>query len=326
MITDCLNNFIGLRGYCSDTTPESGLYVNDLSGVSLKLLANLAEEEQKDYSGIWTEIYNRTLHELESDVIIGSQKYFKTNLILENTNTGHYDDPHVTVTSSNELKGNTIELDFNQSRYLSVYVNSVQLYLPTAVNSSIYIYNLLNGVLLDTIAFTGTVGINTIQINKTYKTYGQDTQIFVCYDGNDTASIETSDFDGSDLAITRGAKIAVGTSVLNDNLTFDGDSYGLVVNYNLRCDVSEFICTSKSLFKLPLLYKLGSNIFFEMLTSTRMNKYTISKSRDDIKDLRDEYQEKYDNLMKSTLSNMRANEDRVCFNCNRQRNYKYNMP
>lgn len=326
MLSDCLENYIGIQGTCSDVTSESGLYINTLPSISLKLLANLSDEETKDFTGLWNEIYARSVNMLESDVLIKAQKYFKTNLLLDNQQTGYYADPLEVVTASNELKGNTIECYYNTSRYLSIYVNSVQLYLPSAINGNIYIYNLMNGALLDTIAYTGVVGINVIQINKTYKSYGQDTKIFVCYDGNTTNSIETVPIDGSNLAITNGAKIAVGTTVLNASLTRSGEAYGLIVDYNLKCDISEFICSSKDLFKFAFWWKLGSQIMFDRMNSDRMNKYTLNKTKVELKDLYNYYEDNYDKIMESVLDNLEKNSDQVCFSCRKQRNYKYLMP
>jgi len=327
MLSDCLNNYIGLRGYCSDTTPESGLYVNDLPAISLKMLASISNEEQKNFSGIWNEIYSRSLNELESDVLIEAQSFFKTTLVAENNNTGYYADPYNVSTSSNELKGTTIEVDSRTSRYLSIYVNSVQLYLPTAVNDNIYIYNLMNGELLDTIAFTGSIGVNTIQINKKYISYGQDTKIFICYNSNDVGnSIDTTSVDDSSVGFTRGAKISTASQVILDNLTLGGDSYGLIANYNLNCDISEFICTSKDVFKYALWWKLGASIQFERLTTDRLNKYTLIKNTEEINALWSEYDDKYRKIIKAVVSNLRSSSDRVCFSCSRQRNYKYLTP
>jgi len=326
MLSDCLNNYIGIENTCSDTASESGLYINTLPSISLKLLDSLSDEETKDFTGLWDEIYTRTLNELEADVLIKSQKFFKTNLILNNNNTGYYSDPLVTESSSNELKGNTIEANYYQSRYLSIFVNSVQLYLPAAIDDNIYIYNLMNGELLDTIAYTGVVGINTIQINKSYKSYGQDTKIFVCYDGNTTNSIKTVPTGSNEYALTRGAKITVGTSVINDNLSKEGDAYGLVVNYNLRCDINEFICSSKESFKFALYWKLGASIMFERMNTLRMNKYSLSKTPLEIKDLYNYYLDKYDEIMKSVMDNMDANSDNICFSCRKKRNYLHFKP
>ena len=327
MLSDCLENFIGLKGYCSDTIPESGLYVNDLPGISMKMLANIANDEQKDYSGIWNEIYIRTLNQLEGDILSKAQKYFKTDVLIDNSITGYHDDPLVVEPSTTDFKGITIETDSRTSKYLSIYVNSVQLYLPATKSDNIYIYNLMNGELLDTIPFDGLVGNNIIQINKKYITYGQDTKIFICYNSNDVgASIKTDSIDSSNIADIRGAKISTASSVIESNLTYNGNSYGLIANYNIRCDISEFICSSRDVLKYAIWWKLGASIMFERMTSNRMNKYTLNKTAVEIKELWEHYEDEYDKIIKSVMDNMEANSDRVCFSCRKERNYKFLRP
>ena len=42
----CFTDFILVRGACGTATPSSGLYINDLPGISLRRGANVADEEQ----------------------------------------------------------------------------------------------------------------------------------------------------------------------------------------------------------------------------------------------------------------------------------------
>ena len=71
------------RGFCTDTTPGSGLFINDLPAINLKRLANISEEETKNFSEMWDEIYSRSLNMLESDMIVRSQKFLRP--IFRNT-------------------------------------------------------------------------------------------------------------------------------------------------------------------------------------------------------------------------------------------------
>tara|TARA_R110002096_G_scaffold230377_2_gene420021 strand:- start:1104 stop:2084 length:981 start_codon:yes stop_codon:yes gene_type:complete len=326
MLSNCLDNYIGIRGLCSDTLPESGLYINDLQSVSLKMLANIADSEQKDFLGVFNEVTTRALNEFESDVMNRSQKFFRTNIQIENDKTGTFKEPYEVVSSSAEFKGVGIELRDNISNYLSIYINTVQIYLDGVGTKSILIYNTLDGVLMDTVTFEGVVGMNRVNINKSYPTYGQNTNIFICYDATATNSISVDNIDYSDAAIIRGAKVSTGSSVIDSNLVYDGDSYGLVVDYNIKCDISEFICSSRDAFKFALWYKFGACLMFERLNSDRLNKFTLNKSPLEIKEIYKFYDNKYTEIMESVMSNLNSNEDTVCFSCNRQRNYRYLKP
>ncbi len=68
---DCLKDYIGIQG-CGAPVPLappgetlsdvfSGLYINQLPGVSLKSIEKLADEEQQNYLGVWADIQRRAL-------------------------------------------------------------------------------------------------------------------------------------------------------------------------------------------------------------------------------------------------------------------------
>ena len=144
MLSDCLSNFIGVRGLCNDTVPDSGLYLNDLPQISLKMLNNIADSDHKNFKGVIDSCQTLAFNEFQSDVMVRMQKYFKTNVLLENNKTGTFKDPYEDVNASTDFKGVAIELRDNISNYLSIYINTIQIYLKASGEQSIYIYNTLD--------------------------------------------------------------------------------------------------------------------------------------------------------------------------------------
>lgn len=65
---DCLIGYIGIKGCGDETTPESGLFINSLPGVNLKVIDKIADHEQKTYSGVWDDVVTRSLQKFSSDV------------------------------------------------------------------------------------------------------------------------------------------------------------------------------------------------------------------------------------------------------------------
>lgn len=68
---DCLKDYIGISG-CGATLPVlgegqtledvfSGLYINQLPGISLKSIEKLADSEQENYLGVWFDVKRRAL-------------------------------------------------------------------------------------------------------------------------------------------------------------------------------------------------------------------------------------------------------------------------
>jgi len=324
----CLNDFITLRGTCNDTTPVSGKYINDLAGVDLRALSSLSNEEMTSFQGVYDEIYRRSVNELEGDVLVRMQKYFKTKILVDASNTGYFLSPTETESSSNYKKGIAIEL-FG-SKNMQIVINSVDLYTASAVTDYIRIYDYNTGTLLDSISYTTTAGeTKTIQINKSYDAFGSRKKLFITYNGNLTNSFKTTYTpyfeNNSNYAVVRGASVSNSSSVLESNMSFDSNSGGLIVNFIVKCSINNFICANRDLFTMPLMYKLGEQIMLERLVSQRFNEYTTLNNEEVVK-LKDYYSGKFNEIMEATLTNLTPNGDDICFECNKTRTYKYQLP
>lgn len=70
----CLNDYIGVRG-CSGDTPESGLYINDIPGITTKLAANVVDSELISGQALLTNIVNRSYSSVVDDVVSGISMY-----------------------------------------------------------------------------------------------------------------------------------------------------------------------------------------------------------------------------------------------------------
>jgi hypothetical protein len=326
MLQNCLENFIGIRGLCEDITPDSNLYLNDLPQISIKMVADISDSDHKNFSGVLESCRNLAFAEFQSDMMLRTQEFFKTNVLLEKSNSGQYQEPYTEILKSAKRRGLSIKIRDNVSDYLSIFVNTVQLYFKEVKTVDIVIYNSLNGFILDTISHTSTVGMNRININKSYPTYGQDTNIFISYDATDIDTIEVDNNDDSSIAIVQGGSIDIGQSVIDTNISTGNESYGMVVNYNIQCDISEFICSNRDLLKFAIWWKYGEAIMFERMTSTRLNKFTLSKTPEEIKELWEYYGRKYAEIMDSIVPNIDKSSDGICFTCSRQRSYKFLRP
>lgn len=70
----CLNNYIGVRG-CSDEEPESGLYINDIPGITTRLAANIVDSEIISGEQLLKNIVNRAYLSVIDDIVTGIAKY-----------------------------------------------------------------------------------------------------------------------------------------------------------------------------------------------------------------------------------------------------------
>lgn len=69
---ECLRNYIGIVGCGAPMPPVieegeepedlfSGLYINQLPGISLRSIEKLADEEQENYLGVWNDVQTRAI-------------------------------------------------------------------------------------------------------------------------------------------------------------------------------------------------------------------------------------------------------------------------
>lgn len=63
---DCLKDYIGIMGCGAPAPPDgpgafSGLYINQLPGVSLEVMEGIADSEQENYLGVWADVKDRAL-------------------------------------------------------------------------------------------------------------------------------------------------------------------------------------------------------------------------------------------------------------------------
>ena len=85
---NCLSNYIGLRG-CGTSTSLSGLYINDLPGISLKQIVSLTNEEEATYLDMWNMIQRRAESRFSLDVREAMTKYYKLNSLMQGINLGN---------------------------------------------------------------------------------------------------------------------------------------------------------------------------------------------------------------------------------------------
>lgn len=324
----CLQNYIGIRGFCDDVTPASELFVNDLPGISLKMIASLANEEQESFSGLWDEIRRRSIAMIEADIVSAMRPYFNHDVLVDNTLSGYYrtDFEDHTEPASNNLKGTGF--DIRECRNMELFINSIQIFFATAHSGNIQIFDYNTGAVLDTIAYTADVGFNDIQINKEYAILGQRKRIAILYDGNLSATQSTTRDAAccdSSIAEVKGVQVPVGTAVTKPNLTLDDNTHGMLVNFNIQCSISNFVCSSRELFKMAQWYKYGEQLMSERLISDRLNQYTMV-NQDRAEALMNLYTEKYVENMDAVLDGLEPLSDGRCFTCNKRRTQKLDLP
>lgn len=67
MPSDCLYDYIGLRGLCVDADTEPIAFLNQLPGINLPGIDKVADSEQETYAGVWADVQLRGIRKLRRD-------------------------------------------------------------------------------------------------------------------------------------------------------------------------------------------------------------------------------------------------------------------
>lgn len=78
-ILECLTGFIGLRDCDAETEPGSGLFINDLPGISSEVLQTITEAEEETYKTTWDNIERATILSFRSQLMAQVNKCFQIN-------------------------------------------------------------------------------------------------------------------------------------------------------------------------------------------------------------------------------------------------------
>jgi hypothetical protein len=322
---NCLDNLIGIHRSCNEETPSSGLYIQDLSGITLSVAnAGIGNETISGLKLIEDKIsfsQNAILAALRMQLA----NKIRVNSIINNDTVGFYKE-NLTVVNleAGKLKG--IVVKANQYPYLEFYLSTIYLKLASAVTTNVYVYNLMTNTLLDTIAVTTVVGVPVaVTVNKAYQTNKQKLQLFICVDSSEANTYETNmgtqncsscasgGYSNRYISFSSG-QIGTADQKIDQNISSNTGTNGLSINYSLNCSLEPFLCNMGNQIAWSLLHKVGAEIMDELISSRRLNSIvTIDKATNEA--LREKYNNEYMASMSALLANIQLPND-ICFNCN----------
>lgn len=316
---ECLIGTVSLIG-CGDSIPASGYSVNSLVGISLKSVEKLADEEQKDYTGVMDDVEARASKRFPIDVAAKIQARYKLNLIPENIDLGKVVDTTTTLAAAAEYRGllidfNKYQSDYKHSDLQGHYFTTIEFYSPSVETGTVFkVIDYATNTTIETFTKNLAVGWNLITSQENYT----QSKIAIAVDATsiNTVSKELpSNLDwcssccGADVD---GYKWDISESVLNGELS--NNTYGFTINYGARCSFNNLICNNKDRFYLAWQHLLGIEIVNESIFSSRINKYTLFKG--DKLELKNHLESEYDRILTQVCDSIQLNSDDCCLECN----------
>ena len=336
---DCLNNYIGLR-YTGAPVPGSGLYINDLPGVSLKGIDKIANEEQITFTGVWQDVQQRSLKKFDTAIINYFSKRYQLRRVhesvqLPNSYLGEVENQTAAATG---YRGITYDLGYHASPLASIHIETLQVYLLSPQsNVTFKVWEVIDeghANLLDTFTLSSaTTGWNTLVVNKNYNVW----KIFVGYDATNIDSVwlplnrAYDMFNQQSLVLwpanspCQAWLFGANADYPYNNLQEMNNTFGLSGQIGTNCGFENVVCANKQLFANALWYYHGAELMIERLFSERLNKYTTI----DLK--RAEQLQKYfadtaANELAGVLDGVNMVSWDCCIDCNEQVQLVHQLP
>jgi hypothetical protein len=160
---NCLDNVIGIDRKCTPVTPSSGLYIQDLPGISLKIANAAIDEETVSGISLIEEKISFAQNAILAQLRNSLANKVRVKSIIENDTIGYYQNNLQPIPlEAGKYKG--IKASINNYPHLDFFIGKIYLQLNAVVTTNILIIDLMTGEILDTLPITTTANIPTAVI------------------------------------------------------------------------------------------------------------------------------------------------------------------
>jgi len=291
----CLNNWIGVLG-CTDPSPTSGFYINDLPGVELMNIDQIANDEQINFQGVFDEVQKRAIRRLDTDIKAKFAERWQIKTLTQSVQPIKDVDTATTFAPAAEYRG--ILKEFNNENanvvYSNLIVHSVQTVQIYSQNTQADVPVKVFDADLGDELFTTTANLVadtwvTVQVNQTFTAR----RIYICYDATNVTSYSLNYNLLEDNFCNCSSRIRGATSDIPPATYVIGqEGYGLTAEMSTICSYEGLVCNNKEAFTQSLLYLLGMELMTERIYSSRLNRWTTIDLKS-AKELRKEFEATY---------------------------------
>lgn len=309
---------IGIKDYADCAEPESGLFINDIPGITLKSASAIANEEQKTgYELLKGIIYRATLLTF-NDFLSQISSQFSYNAVAEIRKINYFDGS-VLPTSNNE-RG--LVLKRWRSEMAQIYVQ--ELYIKSATSGPVTI-KIVDGS--ETKTFTTTLEAD---IEKTLRVdyMAESEQIKILCD-NSSVQMYSGQINKAWTGCNSCGGSAQGFYMTGWNGNSEEAKYfGIGVFASVRCNEENIVCQLLNRMNFIIWYKAGAMYYEELLATNRLNSITIF-SKDRAVENKEMLEEKYNKAYADfvpTIKQLLNKTKGECITCNPSIKYANTIP
>jgi hypothetical protein len=306
MSLTCLEDIVGFDGGCPSQTFLQNL--GDLPGLSIKTINLGADSSYANAYELIGAKVKLAIKQIEKDFLNSLTNKMELDLVQVNGYAGYISTEPTQDLARAVYKG--ILVDFLDSKYNQVFIESLTLYTTYTGNIDVKLWNAITGELLDTVTIAVTSGqIAKLPVNWVLQPTNHNVCYFIGYDATLVDSFVTEGWDVGMYAYS----MPLNAPVVRNNTLNGNGSGGLGINYSLQCGFNNYICSIRNMLELPLLYLVGKMIVDEIRFSGRLTSIVVAR-KDDLTEMGKLFQETYTDLMKQLVMGARIPQDR-CFRC-----------
>lgn len=308
-------DYIGLKA-CTVGNPRSNFWINQMAGVSLKSLDNISNSEDRTFSATWDNIQERCTLLINEGILDRLNRRALMPIVKDQLQFGLQPQTLTMNSASNDYVG--IKIYGIQDRYERVQLTQFTCYSDSTVTGAEFlIYDLNKGLLIKTVTTDLIEGFNDVYLDLEIENNGNlYPNYFLCYDNNDfqlnqTQASYQDDCSMQSNGFVNGYSIscvgAINTGKqpnVKANITSVSNTWGIILDFNQKCSLEEFIAPIIDRFKLAWAYLLLSEIVQETKLSERFNIFTTQYTNEEFNEMYNHYINEYNKYMDIAFKNM----------------------
>lgn len=320
MPLDCLNGLVVVKGCGSNPTSS---FIQSLPGISIPEIDVAINTDHVNAKAFLEQQIDSATEYVVQDIYHHLALKHELKSFIENDLIGKFGENKEVVSSeAGYLVG--VKLRIDSTPYLKVFINRLRLFVNNTGDVPVYVYDLIQGKLLDTITVNAVAGeIVDADVNKEYFTQKQRLHLFIGYESTFDSyqtSLNSTDNCGNECCNSylsfQNSKILTASSKIAENIETNSGTGGVSFTYSLSCSFEEHLCAIRNLLALPVKYKAGAMIMQQLKVSKRPNPL-VTAYKGDNEAMEAFYEAEYSKQMKAILKNMSLPKG-VCFECNPQ--------
>lgn len=313
----CFEDFILLGQGCTQNQSKSGLYVENLEGMSLKKTASMTSTSYQSASDL---VHDKLMH---------SFNLLEIELQNALSRFGRYMPTYPEIREfCNILKTTNaaapLERGLKLTRYKNVnpfglmFIETVYVRTKTAINTTLLFKDSFANTVYSMPVSLVANELNEIVVNKGFS----QSILYILLDNSSIETYQTEcGFDGIDDCCggikSKRAWKPFAVQGYNGNET-SNNSFGLGLRAGLKCSMKLAMCNILDYIKMPVLYTLGAELLKEYIATDRINFLTIH-NKDWAAEKSEEWQMKAKDLLAANIMSIMNNlidYDPRCIACN----------